>query len=162
MEELKICQEINTKYPILVEKILDKSSLESDSERQTVYGDLMDWVRDEYPSIPIYNRELIVKMLLGSYVIQHKFCLQKIYLVIQESNVDCEVLVNVIPCATKEAAKKVLREEKKTILREGHPYKDCSKDDLEIEEDENSCFINVLCDDYYEHISIVEKIIVIR
>ena len=78
MNALEIYNEIKTKHPDLVERKLEKSSLESDSERQTIYGDLMDWMRDYYTLIPLADREQVVRLLLGDYVIHHPYCLQKV------------------------------------------------------------------------------------
>ena len=73
---LEIYGEINSSYPDLVELLLDKSKRESDSERQTIYGDLMDWLRDMY-SLSLNDRNYVAKLLLGDYVIYHPYCLQK-------------------------------------------------------------------------------------
>ena len=166
MNTLEIYNEIKTKHPDLVERKLEKSSLESDSERQTIYGDLMNWMRDYYTLIPLVDREQVVKLLLGDYVIQHPYCLQKVYIVQQESNVDGELLFNSVPCTTLEAARKILQDEKNTILHESRHYTGYTKDELEenfyIEESDDRWYINDPCDDYYEDIQIVEKIVVIR
>lgn len=85
--------------------------------------------------------------------------MEKIYLVIQESNVDGEIYINVVPCSSLEVAKKVMAEEKNTILNESphyKDYKDCP-DDYEIEETETHIYIDCLYDDYYENIYIQEK-----
>ena len=84
MEVFEIYQQIKEQHPNLVENKLDRSSLESDSERQTIYGDLMDWMRDYYTLIPLADREQVVKLLLGDYVIHHPYCLQKVYIAQQE------------------------------------------------------------------------------
>jgi hypothetical protein len=166
MNALEIYNEIKTKHPDLVENKLDRSSLESDSERQTIYGDLMDWMRDYYTLIPLADREQVVRLLLGDYVIQHPYCLQKVYIVQQESNVDGELIINAVPCTTREAARKVLQGMKNFILHESPHYMGRTKDELEeefeIEEGGDRWYINDPCDDYYEDIQIVEKIIVIR
>ena len=73
---LEIYGEINSSYPDLVEHLLDKSKRESDSERQTIYGDLMDWLRDMY-SLSLNDRNHVAKLLLGDYVIHHQYCSQK-------------------------------------------------------------------------------------
>jgi hypothetical protein len=166
MNALEIYNEIKTKHPDLVENKLDRSSLESDSERQTIYGDLMNWMRDYYTLIPLADREQVVRLLLGDYVIHHPFCLQKVYIVQQESNVDGELIINAVPCTTLETARKILQDEKNTILHESHHYMGRTKDELEedfyIEESDDRWYINDPCDDYYEDIQIVEKVIVIR
>lgn len=166
MEVSEIYQEIITKYPNLVENLLDKSSLESDSERQTIYGDLMNWLRDYYTIIPLADREQVARLLLGNYVINHPYCLQKTYIVLQESNVDGEIIISATPCTTLEAARKVLQDEKNTILRESKHYDHYTPEELEeefeIEEDDDSWYINDPSDDYYEDIKIIEKVIVMR
>ena len=166
MEVSEIYQEIITKYPNLVEKLLDKSSLESESERQTIYGDLMDWLRDYYTIIPLADREQVARLLLGNYVISHPYCLQKTYIVLQESNVDREIIINAVPCATLEAARKVLQDEKNTILQDSPHYDHYTPEELEeefeIEEDDDRWYINDPSDDYYEDIKIIEQVIVVR
>lgn len=166
MEVTEIYQEILTEHPNLVKRLLDKSSKESDSERQTIYGELMDWMRNYYTLIPLADREQVVRLLLGDYVIRHPYCLQKVYIVQQESNVDGELIINAVPCTTRETAKKVLQDEKNTILHESPHYMGRTKkqleEDFEIEEGDGRWYINDHCDDYYEDIQIVEKVIVIR
>lgn len=85
--------------------------------------------------------------------------MEKIYLVVQESNVDGEVFFNAVPCPSLEIARKVMQREKETILKESYHYKDFEEcpENYQFEEDENSVFINVLFDDYYEDIHIEEK-----
>ena len=166
MNALEIYNEIKTKHPDLVEKKLIQSSLESDSERQTIYGDLMDWMRDYYTIIPLADREQVVKLLLGDYIIQHPYSLQKVYIVQQESNVDGELIIDAVPCSDLYTARRVLNMKKNIILHESRHYTGCTKDELEenfeIEEGDDRWYINDPCDDYYEDIQIVEKIIVIR
>ena len=166
MEVTEIYQEILTEHPNLVKRLLDKSSNESDIERQTIYGELMDWMKNYYTLIPLADREQVVRLLLGDYVIRHPYCLQKVYIVQQESNVDGELIINAVPCATREAARKVLQNEKNTILHESTHYMGRTKDELEedfyIEESDDRWYINDPCDDYYEDIKIIEKVIVIR
>ena len=164
MNITEIYQEINAKYPNLVEKMLEKSSRESEVERQTIYGDLMDWMRDYYTIIPLSDRSAVVTMLLGEYVITHPYCLQKVYNVVQESNVDGELLINVVPCRTLEAAQKVMSDEIDIILTESYHFGECddietAEENYEVEKDESSFYINDPCDDYYEDIKIEEKII---
>lgn len=85
--------------------------------------------------------------------------MEKIYLVIQESNVDGELFFNVVPCNTLEVAKEVMRREKETILNESPRYKNYKEcpEDYRFEEDDESVYISILCDDYYENIYIQEK-----
>lgn len=85
--------------------------------------------------------------------------MEKIWLVKQESCVDGESFFNVVPCASLDAAKKVMLEEKKTLLNESFRYvgyKD-NPEDYEVEETELSFYIHMNCDDYYEYIKIEEK-----
>jgi hypothetical protein len=90
--------------------------------------------------------------------------MMKIFIVLQESNVDGELIINAVPCASLKLARKVLKEEKETILNESPHYMGRTKkeleEDFEIEETKNSWYINDPCDDYYEDIKIVDKILV--
>jgi hypothetical protein len=166
MNVSEIYDEIKRLHPKLVEKKLIQSSLESDSERQTIYGDLMDWMRDYYTIIPLSDREQVVKLLLGDYIIQHPYCLQKVYIVQQESNVDGELIIDAVPCSDLYTARMVLNMRKYTILHETPHYMGYTdkqlQEDFEIEEGSDRWYINDPCDDYYEDIQIVEKIVVIR
>ena len=84
--------------------------------------------------------------------------LVRVWIVQQESNVDGEIIINSVPCASLEAARKVLRDEKYTILHKSHHFGNLTDDDMaemEIEEDEISFYINDPCDDYYEDIKII-------
>ena len=85
--------------------------------------------------------------------------MEKIYLVIKESNVDGEILFNVVPCISFETAKVVVEIEKEIILNESHRYKNYKDhpEEYQFEEDDESVFIKTLCDDYYENIYIQEK-----
>ena len=156
-------KEIKKEYPNIVSHLLEKASREPDSERQTLYGDLHDWLRDLYGiQYDSSAREIIVRNLISDYVIYNPECLTKSYLVVQESNVDGEILVNVVPCASLEIAKRVLRDEKNTILKESHHFSNLSEDDMEyidMEETDTSFYINDNTDDYYEDIKIVERYI---
>ena len=84
-----------------------------------------------------------------------------IFIVLQESNVDGELIINAVPCASRTLARKVLKEEKETILNESPHYMGRTKkelrEDFEIESSKDSFFINDCCDDYYEDINIIEK-----
>ena len=164
MKVEEIYQEINTKHPNLVERKLNHSSCESESERQTIYGDLMDWMRDNYTSVPLYHRSLVVMRLLGEYVVKHTYCLQKMFIVVQESSVDGEIIVNATPCRTLESAKQVMLDEINMIARESHHFGWCKniqtlKRKYKVEETDTSFYLNDPCDDYYEYIKIEEKII---
>lgn len=84
----------------------------------------------------------------------------KIWLVQQESNVDGEIIVNSVPCGSLETARKVLRDEKNTILNESHHFSNLTDDDMNdmiIEESDDRFFIDDPSDDYYEDIAIIEK-----
>jgi hypothetical protein len=163
MEVTEIYQEILTEHPNLVKRLLDKSSNESDIERQTIYGELMGWMKNYYTLIPLADREQVVRLLLGDYVIRHPYCLQKVYIVQQESNVDGELIINAVPCATREAAKKLMQDKIRTLLNESHFIAFIDRpDDFILEQTDTSYYIEDTCDDYYEDIRIIEKVIVIR
>lgn len=162
-EYYTLFREIKDNNPNLVSHLLEKASRESDDERQNLYGDLHDWLRDQYGTqYDLSVREELVRHIIADYVIHNPECLTKSYLVVQESNVDGEILVNVVPCASLEIAKRVLRDEKNTILKESHHFSNLSEDDMEyidMEETDTSFYINDNTDDYYEDIKIVERYI---
>lgn len=97
--------------------------------------------------------------------------IKKIWLVTQESNVGGDILFNVVPCISKEVAKKVMQEEIETILDESLKYKDARRwmagDDDTLDYDEcpfvwenenpDSWYLKIMYDDYYESINIEEK-----
>lgn len=98
--------------------------------------------------------------------------MNKVYNVIQTSNCDGEILVNVTPCADLHSAQAIMDDEIHTLLSEG---KYSGLDLYEIERDQNNdgadCdytlerndtlfYINCLYDDYSERIEIEEKEIV--
>lgn len=98
--------------------------------------------------------------------------MNKVYNVIQTSNCDGEILVNVTPCADLKSAQSVMKEEVDILLSSGK-YEGLNLD--EIERDQNNdgadCdytlerndilfYINCLYDDYSERIEIEEKEIV--
>ncbi len=83
--------------------------------------------------------------------------IEKIWLVTQESNVDGEIMFNATPCISEETAKKVMEQEKNTILSESIHYKKYNKEDFKVEDDDVHFFIQDLYDDYYEYITIEEK-----
>ena len=87
----------------------------------------------------------------------------KIYLVEQESNVDGELYFYAYPCSTFEKAKEVLERVKQEILSVCIHYKSYTKEELEenfeIEENNTRWFINDPCDDYYEELTIIEKVV---
>ena len=82
----------------------------------------------------------------------------KVWLVKQESNVDGQMLFNVVPCKSLEKAKQVMQEEIDTLLKESH-FKDYEEwpGDFKIEQTDTSYFIQDTVDDYYEDIQIEEK-----
>lgn len=165
MEAKEIYEKIQREHPNLVERFLDKSSRESEQEQQTIYGDLSDWLRDYYTLIPSADRDAVARLLIGDYVIRHPYCLQRAYMVTQESNVDGEMLFNVIPCTSMEAAKAVLAQEKETILNESYHFANLTEDDMEcmeVEEDDERFYINDTTDDYYEDIRIEVKNIMVK
>lgn len=89
--------------------------------------------------------------------------MDKIWIVLQESNVDGELIIDATPCESLELAKEVLKEEKEYILNESFHYSRMSDEDMkemEIEESDTSYYINDPCDDYYEDIKIIEKTII--
>lgn len=90
--------------------------------------------------------------------------MEKIFLLIQESNVDGEILINVTPCATIEIARKLMKQEVFTLLNESIHYSGFSDSKLKgyfiIEETKDYYFIKDKNDDYYEYLKIDEKEIV--
>lgn len=85
---------------------------------------------------------------------------KKMWVLTQESNIDGEIHIGVVPCESEEIAKKQLAREKKWVLNESHHYSGFSKDEFEeafeVEETEYRFYINDPCDDYYEEIKIDE------
>ena len=88
--------------------------------------------------------------------------MEKVYIVLQESNVDGERLINVTPCADLHSAKAVMDEEIRTLLTESHKYQGLDLDEIErdqndedadcdyyLERDETSFFLEITCDDYF-------------
>jgi len=100
---------------------------------------------------------------------------KEIWLMTQKSNVDGEIMFNVIPCATKEAAKAEMEKEIRTLITESYHYVGFSDkldsilektknsfyiEDTFIDKTENSFYIEDTCDDYYEDIRIDKREIV--
>ena len=86
--------------------------------------------------------------------------MDKIWIVLQESNVDGELIIAATPCESLELAKEVLEEEKEYVLNESFHYSRMSDEDMkemEIEETDTRYYINDPYDDYYEDIKIIEK-----
>ena len=93
--------------------------------------------------------------------------MEKVWIVLQESNVDGEILINVTPCADYETAKSVMDEEIDTLLSEGKyegldlgDIENGEEEDYTLERDDKSFYLSCEYDDYYEHIDIMEKEIV--
>ena len=89
----------------------------------------------------------------------------KVYNVIQTSNCDGEILVNVTPCADLHSAQAIMDDESRTLLSEGkYSGLDIDDDDADcgytLERSDTSFYIDCLYDDYYERIEIEEKEIV--
>lgn len=84
--------------------------------------------------------------------------IEKIWLVTQESNVDGQIMFNVVPCVSEETAKKVMQDEIRMLLNESHFIAFIDRpDDFILEQTETSYYIEDSCDDYYEDINIEEK-----
>ena len=84
--------------------------------------------------------------------------IEKIWLVTQESNVNGEIMFNVVPCTSKEVAVGIMQNEIKTLLNESHFIAFIDRpDDFIVEQTETSYYIEDSCDDYYEDIKIEEK-----
>lgn len=81
---------------------------------------------------------------------------EKIYVVVWESNVDGESIIEVTPCRTLEAAEDILEANINEILTNGH-FADANMDDCTIEASVSSYFITDETDDYWEHTYIREK-----
>ncbi len=145
-------KEIKKENPNLVSHLLEKASRESEDERQTLYGDLHDWLRDQYGTLyDLSVREELVRNLIADYVIyNNNACLSTSYVVVQESNVDGNVISDIIPCASMDVAKRVMRDKKNSLLHVFGHFKDCDVNEMEIEEGEERYFIQDPSDDYYE------------
>ena len=103
--------------------------------------------------------------------------MDKVWLFVQESNVDGEMIINVTPCADLETAKAEMAEEIDTLLSEGK-YSGLDLDEIERDQDDDGChlwhillhiersetslFLTCTYDDYYEKLDIFEKEIVNR
>ena len=85
----------------------------------------------------------------------------KIYIVKFESNVDGEILFDAVPCATKEAAIKVLQEEKEWVLKESVHFSRFTEEELkeycEMIDEDTHFYVSDNSDDYYEDYQIEEK-----
>lgn len=155
-----IFNKIKKDSPNLVARLIEESQRPDSGE--TIYGEVVDWVTDMYSdSLSLDERGELVKRIIADFVIHTPYCLQKSYIVLQESNVDGELIINPVPCMSLDAAKRVLADEKRTILRESHHFGGRDLDDFEVEDEEEHFYINDPSDDYYEDIKIIEKNIVI-
>jgi len=98
--------------------------------------------------------------------------MNKVYNVIQTSNCDGEILVNVTPCADLKSAQSVMKEEVDTLLSSGK-YEGLDLDEIERDQDDDNAdcdyalertdtlfVLDCLYDDYSERIEIEEKEIV--
>ena len=99
--------------------------------------------------------------------------MDKIWIFLQESNVDGEILINVTPCADLETAKAEMAKEIDTLLSEGGKYNGLDLDEIErdqddedadcdytLERNETSFYLSCNYDDYYEHLELMEKEVV--
>ena len=144
-------REIKDNNPNLVSHLLERASRESESERQNLYGDLHDWLRDQYGTqYDLSVREELVRRIIADYVIHNPECFTKAYVVVQESNVDGNVITDIIPCVSMNVAKRVMREKKNNLLHIYGHFKDCDINEMEVEEGEERYFIQDPVDDYYE------------
>ena len=88
----------------------------------------------------------------------------KVFNLIQESNVDGEIIVNVIPCASIELAQKAMDDEIAALISNSYKYKNLNinnpSDDFIVERCEGHTLIKVVNDDYYEEFRIDEKEVV--
>ena len=88
----------------------------------------------------------------------------RIFNLIQESNVDGEIIVNVIPCASVESAQKAMDNEIATLISDSPKYKNLNVNNPNhnfiVERSERHTFIKVVNDDYYEEFRIDEKEVV--
>ena len=88
----------------------------------------------------------------------------KVYVVVQESCVDGDIITNATPCATIEAARKVIADEIETICKESPAYKGLDignpSDKWLVDFSGGNIFIKVECDDYYEYFKIDEKVLI--
>ena len=98
--------------------------------------------------------------------------MNKVYNVIQTSNCDGEILVNVTPCADLHSAQAIMDDEIRTLLSDGK-YEGLDLDEIERDQndDDADCdyalertdtlfVLDCLYDDYSERIEIEEKEIV--
>ena len=88
--------------------------------------------------------------------------MNKIFILVQTSNVDGEYITNVTPCASMDLAKKLMQEEIDTLFSSGH-YSDYNTDAesylVEGSTEEGHFYIKDNTDDYWEDLNIEEKTI---
>ena len=99
--------------------------------------------------------------------------MEKVWILLQESNCDGEISINVTPCASLETAKSKMQAEIYTLMNESGKFSGLDLDDIEINQNDEdadcdysldrndtSFYISCNYDDYYEHLDIIEKEIV--
>lgn len=85
--------------------------------------------------------------------------MEKVYILVQESDVDGEQFVNVTPCATMEIAQARMQKEYQTLLSESHfaGLVEGIDDDYTAEITNTTINLCDNCDDYTEYLHIEEK-----
>ena len=99
--------------------------------------------------------------------------MSKVFILLQESNCDGEILINTTPCADLETAKREMQAEINTLLCENGKYQGLDLDSIErdqdddnadcdytLERNETSFYLSCNYDDYYERLIIEEKEVV--
>lgn len=89
---------------------------------------------------------------------------KKVWVMTQESNVNGEILFDVLVCDSKEIARAEMTEEIEWIRTESHHFRNYDEcpDDFEIVQDEDSFSIIDPHDDYWEEIIIEEKEVITK
>ena len=87
---------------------------------------------------------------------------EKKWIMTQESNVDGEIIFNVLVCENRKIALREMAEEIEWIKNESNHFAgfDQKEDEFNIEQSDQGFFITDKADDYYEKISISEKEII--
>ena len=87
---------------------------------------------------------------------------EKKWIMTQESNVDGEIIFNVLVCENRKIALREMAEEIEWIKNESNHFAgfDQKEDEFNIEQSDQDFFITDNSDDYYEKISISEKEII--
>lgn len=84
---------------------------------------------------------------------------ERIYVVVWESNVDGETIIEVTPCRTFESAKKEMEDTIDLIHKQGH-FKDADMEDCSIKSNEYHYLITDNTENYWEDICIrCEKLV---